>query len=175
MKSIAIVVVATASLLSQSAFALDVKPGLWKMAMKMKSNGKEMDPSAQIKAAMAKMPEAQRKQMMVMMGKMHAGISEDGDIQVCYSKEMLAQNKFAMGKNVKTDCDTKIVTNTPKKVETEFTCKDGSKGKATFTTKNPQSYQGVLNMDSPKHGKSEINYSGTFVNADCGTVKPLGQ
>lgn len=151
--------------------ALNMKPGLWKVSMMMESEGKKHDPSAQMKAAMAKMPEAQKKQMMDMMAKHGAGMSEDGATQVCYSKQMIEKPESFQKQQKK--CDTKIIKNTSTEVVMNFKCEDGSKGDATWTVSSSDKMKGLINMTNSKGKVSKIDYTGNFVKADCGAVKPI--
>lgn len=149
--------------------ALDINPGLWKVDMVIKTNGKEIRPQTEIQKAIAKMPEAKRKQMLEMMGDMK---DPDAGTKVCYSKAMLEKPE-SIGQQESKKCTTKVVTNKPKKVVTNFKCEDGTKGDATWSVKNPKSYTGLVNIVSPKGEKSEINYNADFVTEDCGKVKPI--
>lgn len=166
MKFLALVLV-LASPLAYSA--LDMNPGLWNVEMVVKTNGKEMSPTSEMQKAMANMPEAQRKKMEAMMGNIQP--SNKG-INVCYSKEMI-QKPESMNKQQNKKCDTKIVTNTPKKVATTFKCDDGSKGDATWTMNDKTSFKGLMNLISAKGEKSEMTYNAKFVTWDCGNVKPI--
>lgn len=152
--------------------ALNMKPGLWNINMVIKSEGKEFNPAAQMQAAMAKMPEAQKKKMMEMMGKQGAGMSSDGKTQVCYSKAMI-EKPDSFGKQANTKCDTKIVTNSSSKVVTNFKCEDGTVGDATWTVAGAEKMTGLVNVKDPKGKASTINYTGSFAKADCGSVKPV--
>jgi len=154
--------------------ALNMKPGLWKVKMVMKSDGKEIDASSEMQKAMAKMPEAQKKKMMEMMGKMKSGIAQDGGMQVCYSKAVLdTPENLSKQKDQNKKCDTKVVTQTPSKVVTNFKCEDGTIGDGTWKVVSPSAYNGVMNITSPKGEKSQINYTAKFLTPDCGKVKPI--
>jgi hypothetical protein len=163
----------TLMLVSPLAYsALDMKPGLWKVDMVIKTNGKEIRPQTEMQKAIAKMPEAKRKQMLEMMGEVQPSIDPNGGTKVCYSKAMLEKPE-SIGQQAAKKCTTKLVTNKPKKVVTNFKCEDGTKGDATWSVKNSKSYTGLVNIVSAKGEKSEINYKADFVTEDCGKVKPI--
>lgn len=158
--------------------ALSMKPGLWTIDMKMKKDGKEFDPQAKMKEAMAKMSPKQREQMEAMMAKMGAGngsasfgMSEKG-MQVCFTGKTL-QNEEFLHQHKQRDCETSFPTKTPNRVVTVFKCKNGTSGTAEWNVKDSTHYQGAVKITDKKGSKSEINYLGSFVNADCGKVKPI--
>ncbi len=152
--------------------ALDMNAGLWKVEMVIKTNGKTMNPAAEMQKAMANMPEEKRKKLQAMMGDIRPGVADNNAVNVCYSKEMLEKPE-SINKQTDKKCDTKVVTNTPKKVVTNFKCEDGSKGDATWTVKNKNSFNGVVNVVSAKGEKSEMTYKADFVSGECGKVKPV--
>lgn len=157
----------TLLLASPQAFsALNMKPGLWKVKMVMKSGGKEINPSAEMEKAMAQMPEAQKKKMQAMMG------AQDGGMNVCYSKEMLEKPE-KLGSQKDKKCDTKVITQTSNKVVSTFKCEDGTKGDGTWKITSPSAYTGLMNIVSSKGEKSQINYTANFLAKDCGKVEPL--
>lgn len=160
------------TLLSTASWgALDMKPGLWKVDMRMTSDGKTVNPSNQMKTAMEKMPEAEKKKMMDMMGKVNSGVKPNGETTICYSKEVV-QKPESMGRP-SPDCKTSLVTNTGNKIVSNFTCKDGTTGDSTWDMKTPESMMGRVNVRDPKGKTSQITYDGKFVKADCGDVKPV--
>lgn len=169
MKSLFIILM-LASPLAYSA--LDIKPGLWKVEMVIKTNGKEIKPQTEMQKAIAKMPEAKRKQMLEMMGELQPAVDPNAGTKVCFSKAMLEKPE-SIGQQEAKKCTTKVVTNKPKKVVTNFKCEDGTKGDATWSVKNSKSYTGLVNIVSAKREKSEINYKADFVTEDCGKVKPI--
>jgi len=154
---------------------LSMKPGLWGVAMVVSTSGKQIDPSAEMKKAMAGMPADQKKKMQEMMKKMGAptGIGENGDMQVCYSEGMLKNPGSLVKPQDKQKCDAKVVEQSDTKVVTNFKCEDGTTGEATWSMSGPEKYHGLIKMKSPKRGATEINSSGKFISSNCGNVKPL--
>lgn len=151
--------------------ALNMKPGLWGLNMKIIQNGKEFNPAAEMQKALAKMPEAQRKKMMEMMGdKASVGVGKDGETQVCYTKKML-EKPDSLGEQSR-KCDTKIITQTSTKVVTSFKCEDGSSGDGTWTMNSSENMTGLMNVKDPRGKTSQINYKGKFIKSDCGKIKP---
>ena len=159
-----------AILMSFKCFAaFEIDPGLWKINVVMKINGKEFDPTAGMEKALANMPADKKKKMLESMGNV---AFSDGGTQVCYSKESLKKAEL-FSKDQPGDCASKIVFQSSKKITTDYQCKDGTKGKGVWEMKSNKSYIGYVTMDSPSKGRSEMNYNGSFVKSDCGSLKPL--
>lgn len=153
--------------------ALNMKPGLWSLDTKISTNGKEIDPSGQMREAMAKMPEAQRNKMMEVLGqkgKMQFG--QTGDAQVCYSKKMI-ENPTSFDQKQNQKCSSKIITNTSKKIVSQFKCENGSSGEGTWSLESSEKMNGVVNMKAASGKTSQVKYHGTFLKADCGKIAPL--
>lgn len=157
--------------------ALSIKPGLWTIEMKMKKDGKEFDPQAKMKEAMAKMSPQQKKQIQEMMAKMGGkngpafGMNEKG-MQVCFTGKSL-QNEEFLHQHRQSNCETTFPVKSPTRVVTEFKCKNGTKGSAEWKVKDSTHYQGAVRIIDGKGAKSEIDYLGTFASEDCGNVKPI--
>lgn len=168
-----ILLILTALSMSSSFAALDMKTGLWKVEVKVNNGGKEVNLQSEMQKALAKMPPERKKQMMEMMAKMNtgAGMSENGDLQVCYNEKMLGNEASMLQQNKDKKCDTKIKEKSSKKFVAEFNCTDGTKGTATWNVTSQTSYSG--NVKAEKAGKiTEINHQGQFVSKDCGKIKP---
>jgi Protein of unknown function (DUF3617) len=159
-------------LVSASSFAsLNMKPGLWKVDMNIESGGKSINPKAELAKAMANMTPEQRKQMTAMMGKMgSANVDSDG-IKVCYSEETL-KTPEKISQHDKKDCKTNIVSQSSSKVVSTINCADGTTGDSVITMKN-DTYGGVVNVKSPKHGKSTTTFNGKYLGSDCKGLKAL--
>lgn len=163
--------------LTNTFAALDMKPGLWKVMVKVKTDGKETNIQEQMQKAMAQMPAEKKAKMMEMMAKMNTGtgISPNGDLQLCYSKAMLENEQSIIdqkdinGKD--SGCKTTISEKTSKKIVAKFDCKNGAKGVSVWNITSSTSFTGNVKTDN-KGKKSEINHTGEFVSSDCGTIKP---
>lgn len=151
-----------------------MRPGEWNVLMTVKGkDGAEINPGALIKAAMAKMTDEQKEQLKKAMGNIDpAGVSGDG-VKICYS-EAQVKNPEAIATQDSANCPVTVVSKTRKEVKTTFECKDGAKGTAHWTIKNPREYVGVVELDSPKTGKSKLNYLGKFIQKECG-AKPAAE
>lgn len=157
-------------LASLNLYAMKLEPGLWKMKVEMKQNGKKFDPMAQMRAAMKDMPAEQRKQMEKMMKEQGMDMADTEELEQCYTKEMLDKVEFEIGD--KGECDAKVIEKSDKKYSAKMTCKDGSKGTVKMQAKSAKSYTGEMEMNNPNGMNFELDFSGNFISKDCGDVKP---
>lgn len=169
------------SLIPQNSYsALAIKPGLWNVEMKITQNGKEFDPQAQMKAALAKMKPDQRKKMESMMAQMSGlggkagsgmmGASEKG-FQVCYTAEMLKSENVLHHQSEK-NCETRFPVKTSEKLIVEFNCKNQTSGNAEWKVLDSTHYEGKMSIKRNQSPDSTLIYKGTFVSTDCGQIKP---
>lgn len=158
---------------SVSALAAEpiaLTPGLWHLQLKMKQDGKDFDPQAQLQEALKKMPPEQRKLVAETMKKQ--GVVTDGKgFQVCYTREMLAKG-HGLSADPSGQCDSQITEQTAALVKMTFTCKDGTKGKGEFKLGDGVRFMGHINTTKPGGQKLEMAQEGKFLKADCGDVKP---
>jgi Protein of unknown function (DUF3617) len=158
-----------------AADSLKMKPGLWNVEMKIKgADGKEFDPSAKVREALANIPEAQRKKMMEMMGEMKPAMSQKTGFDVCYTKEMI-EDPTALAKNAgqQGKCDSKLISQSKSEVKTQFTCKDGTTGDTSWKVGHPDSYDGIVNMKSPSRGNQTLIFKGKFLTEKCSDQKSM--
>lgn len=154
--------------------SLEIKPGLWKVDVTVKdAKGAETNVSKKMQDAMAKLPPAQRKQMEEMMKSQGAGKLPGDLTKVCYTEEMIKNPESMARYEGAKDCSTKVLERSSKKMTTSFTCKDGTKGTASFRAQNRESYAGEVDAVTGKGEAAKMSYKGTFVSSDCGNVKPL--
>jgi hypothetical protein len=171
------ILIAVSVFFGMSSFAsLSIKPGLWTVQTKMIKDGKEFDPQAQMKAMMARMSSDQKKKIQSLISKNSKGgasfgMSDQG-MQVCINNEVLQKEEF-LNPYSQYDCETTFPTKTPTQVVAQFKCKNGSSGTVDWNVKDSTHYQGAVKMNDKSGNKTEINYLGAFVSANCGKVKPI--
>lgn len=155
------------------AATFQVAPGLWEVKYLVKTEGKTIDPHAEMKKVMAKMTPEQKKQMEAMMAKMgNGGVSPDG-MKVCLTQEMLEKDTALMQKENK-DCTMNFTEKSATKINATFNCKDGAKGTAVWNIKSGgKAYDGHMNITQAKGKTAEINFDGQWAASDCGKVKPV--
>ncbi|QJW85923.1 DUF3617 domain-containing protein [Ramlibacter terrae] len=143
-------------------------------------NNPQMDQAmADMQKQMAAMPPAERKQMEEMMAKqgvrMAAPAAGGGmTVQVCMTQEMVARNDVPMQEG----CRVTNQQRTGNTTKMAFACANPpSTGEGQFTFAGPEAYSSRMTVKTTLQGKAEtmtMEGSGKWVQADCGTVKPMG-
>lgn len=152
--------------LSAQAF---MKPGLWEIQTQF--GDKKTDPMAKMREALAKMPAEKRKQMEAMMQGMGVAAGAKG-IKICIDEAEAKQGDF-LHRDEKSKCQSKVVTKTATNLVTEFTCENGSKGRAEYEFPSENEFKGLTKVTNPKGKSTEIKHQAKFVAKDCGNVKPI--
>jgi len=162
------------------ASAQTMKPGLWEISHKMQSNGGEL--GAKMAAAqeqMAKLPPEQRKMMEDMMAKQGVTMGAGGPgggmtMKICMTKEMTERDEVPAGQGDCTSTKSPRVGNTMK---IAFTCtKPPSSGEGQITFNGSDAYAMKMTVNTTVKGqpqKMDMDSSGKFLSADCGSVKPI--
>ncbi|MEK6623340.1 MAG: DUF3617 family protein, partial [Bdellovibrionota bacterium] len=138
------------------------------------TGGKQVDPMAEMRKAMAKMSPEQQTQMAAMMGKMggKVGMTPAGAMRICYTKEML-ENEANLNQQKDKKCTSTIKEKSARKIVADFKCEDGTSGSSIFTIKDTSNYTGDVNVTDKSGQKSKMSLNGKFVSNDCGDVKPF--
>ena len=147
------------------AAPLNMKPGLWEVSMKLKQDGKEFDPLAEIKKQLDKMPEAQRRMILEQMKKTSSNAT-NGVSTVCYTQEMIDKPE-SLNSEDNEDCEYKITSQTPTKIISAFSCKDGNKGTATWEIVNSGKTKVHSTSTDKKGKKTEMKYEAKFLKSKC--------
>ena len=168
------------ALLGTSASAQKISPGLWEHSVTMKSRGGEMDAAmAQMQQEMARMTPEQRKQMEAMMGGQGMGMmaGRPTTVRVCLTPEQAARDEVAPPDS---QCRQQSFTRSGKTLRVKFVCEGQHQGTAEgeFTIDSDKAHHGKMVIDGLVRGQAqriELEQSGRWLSADCGTVKPRGQ
>lgn len=155
---------------SQSFASLNMKPGLWAVRTQVTQDGKTKEPRVEMKKSMQDLPPEQRQKIEAMMNRMGAGLGEDG-MRVCYTQEMI-DNESALSRHGNEKCETQFKTKTASKLNGTFKCDDGSTGEMDWTLTKDDQYNGKVTVNRAGK-KADIAYTGKFVSAVCGDVKPV--
>jgi hypothetical protein len=155
-------------------------PGLWEHSMTMKSASGDMEAKmAEAQKQMANMPPEQRKMVEQMMAQ--RGVSMGGaggkalTVQACVTPEQAARNELPQDRN----CTQQSTERSGNTVKFKFTCsgEHKSSGEGEFTLQGDKGYTGRTAVDTVVQGKPEhmdMQLSGKWLGADCGSVKPRG-
>lgn len=161
------------------ASAQDLKPGLWEVSSKLTSASGEMEKAAaEMQAQMAEMPPEQRKMMEGMMAKQGVKMGADGPgemiAKTCMTQEMVERNEIPAQQG---KCKTTSQSRAGNTLKMAFTCTDPpSSGDGVYTIVSPESYTSKLVVRTTANGRPEtmnMNATGKWLGADCGSVKPM--
>jgi len=154
----------TILLVPAAAWAAHGRPGLWNISTSMEMpNMPQMPPEA-----MAMM----KSRGMSMPGMGGAPIVT----QICMTQEQVNGDIPSMN-NREENCTTKVLNQTPSSVTAESTCHGRMEGvgRMQMSWRGNEHYEGTYNFKGTMQGRPQemtSHYTGDFVKADCGAVKP---
>jgi hypothetical protein len=147
-----------------AAFAAHGKVGLWNVTSTMEmKNMPQMPPQAM---------EMMKARGMPMPG-------QPFTTQMCMTSEQVNADKPPAINNNDVSCDTKVLSSSPSAMHTQVTCKGrvNGTGDMQMTWRGNEHYEGTYTFKGDASGRPQdmtTHYSGDFVKADCGSVKPMG-
>jgi uncharacterized protein YneF (UPF0154 family) len=163
---------------SASAGAQGLKPGLWEVTQKIQTQSGETERAmADMQKQMAAMPPEQRKQIEEMMARQGVKPGGGGDmsVKVCMTKEMIERNDMPMQQQ-RGDCKTTQQSRSGNTMKMAYTCATPpSSGEGEITYIGSEGYSMKMDVTTEVRGKPEkmnMQGSGKWMGADCGTVKP---
>jgi hypothetical protein len=163
-RTIAAGLAAAILLFPAAAFAGHGKAGLWNVTSSMQmANMPQMPPEAiaAMKARGMKMP----------------GMGQPMTMQMCMTQEQVNGDVPPAMHNRAENCSTKLISQTASSMKSEVTCHgrmDGV-GRAEMSWRGNEHYEGTYNFKGSMEGRPQefsTHYSGDFVKAECGAVKP---
>ena len=173
-------IAAAVAALSTGAGAQSMKPGLWEISNKVQAGaGGELDQKmAQARQQMANMPPEQRKMMEEAMAARGMKMGEGGpgsmSIKVCMTKEMAERNEVPTQRG---DCTTTRQSRSGSTMSMAFTCTNPpSSGEGSVTFQGSEAYNMKMLVNTTVQGRPEklnMEGSGKWLGADCGSVKPF--
>ena len=157
---------ATAILLAPAAaLAAHGKAGLWNISTTMQ---------------MANMPQMPPEAMAMMKSR---GMSVPGMggapivSQICMTQDQVNADKMPSTNAYEESCTSKVLSQTPSAVTAETTCHGRMEGvgRMQMSWRGNEHYEGTYNFKGSMRGRPQemtSHYTGDFVKADCGAVKP---
>lgn len=158
------------TVLAQAAF--DLKPGLWEIETKSNVNGQSSPTRAATRATnpiVQHMNAVQEARMEQLMNDAGTGFGHNG-MKVCYEKGTFSQENMDK-QQAKGDCKMTDKENLADGMRFHIKCKN-SDMISEYHHASPTMYSG-WNEIQTKSNKVRTEFSGKFVSADCGNVKPL--
>lgn len=156
---------------------LGLKTGLWEIESSFNSEGKTIDPQAQMREAMAKMPPDQAKkmkEMMAQMGKSHGVSVGPTGHRICLDDLSLSSAQNLSPQDERKNCEYKIDEKNPKIITMSFNCKDGATGKGNWELFSDLAYKGSMSFLDKNQKRGSVSFNGKFLGSDCQGLKPVG-
>lgn len=152
-----------------------ILPGLWEHSYSMKTESGLVEGAMSQLANLAPEQRAMMEQMMAAQG---ISLGPKGNtIRVCISKEDAERGEMPQ---MDSDCTQKILQRSANTIKVGFSCTSDppTRGEGEITFISPKAYTGKAVVQTIVQGVTEqmnIEQKGTWLSADCGDVKPLGQ
>jgi hypothetical protein len=158
---------------STQKIELELELGLWESSMKMKHEGKEIDPIAEAKKEIEKLPKEQREQIIQMMKLQNPGLSLDGPMKTCYTQEMLSKGDL-LSMGGADGCNITIVKQSKTTLDLQFKCEDKTEGTAAWSVTNKKKMKGLIKITEGQEKGAELTFDMKFSQKDCGEIKSQG-
>jgi hypothetical protein len=158
--------IAAAVLLTPAAaWAGHGRAGLWNISTTMEmANMPQMPPEALA--------------MMKSRGMQIPGMGKPFISQICMTPEQVTTDRMPAMNHQEINCTPKILSQTASSVTTEITCHGTMEGvgRSQMNWRGNEHYEGTYSFKGNMHGHVQdmsTRYTGDFVKADCGAVKPF--
>ncbi|MBL8329469.1 MAG: DUF3617 domain-containing protein [Rubrivivax sp.] len=156
--------------------AQSMKPGLWEQRFTMKTSSGQMEQEmAKAQAELARLPADQRKMVEQMMAQRGMSLSNQANtVKICLSPQQAAQLDVPTSDS---QCQQKITQRSRSSIKTSFSCSGPppSSGESEINFKGDTAYSGRSVVNTTVQGRPErvnMDISGQWLGADCGTLKP---
>jgi len=155
--------------------AAAIAPGLWEQSMAGPGGGAAPSPMAGMQAQLASLPPEQRKQMEAMMASKGVAMgSAPGAVRMCITPEKAAGGIM---RTPEPGCTQQVLERSATRARFSFECAGppASKGTADYSFPSDKSYSGTMRLTRGSGAQAEsmeMQMSGRWVSADCGSVKP---
>lgn len=147
-----------------AAMAAHGRAGLWSVTSTMQmENMPQMPPEAM---------EMMKARHMPMPG-------QPFTTQMCMTQEQVNADKPPAYSNREESCDTKVLSQSAGAMHTQVTCHGRVEGVGDMqiSWRGTDHYEGTYSFKGTAEGRPQnmtTHYSGDFVKADCGSVRPMG-
>jgi hypothetical protein len=168
-----------ALVLAGPAAAQRLSPGLWEHSVTMKGAGGEMAAAmAKMQKEMAAMPPEQRKMMQDMMARQGMRIGSTDQtmaVKTCITPDQAARDQVPPPDG---NCRMTSQERSGNTLRVKFECTGEHKGsgEGEYTFISDKAHKGRTVITTTVKGKPErieIDHTGRWLAADCGTIKPM--
>jgi hypothetical protein len=157
----------------------DMKPGLWEQSNNVSSPDVQTQATmSAIQAQLANMSPDQRKGLQQMLERngvqMDLGAGGAITTRMCMTKEMIQRKEFPVQQG---DCTQKMTPVSGARMKIAFSCsKPPASGEGELTVDSETSYRARMHIrgnDGANRQAVDMDVSGKWLGADCGTLRPI--
>lgn len=156
-----------------------IEPGLWEINIALKSqSGKAELAMREAQAYISRLPPGQRKQVEEMMAAQGVRLGDKAStVQACISKEDAERGEIPQQAG---DCTQQVLDRSANSMRVKFSCTTNppASGEGTVEFQSPTAYTSRAIVDTVVMGATErvnVDQTGRWLGADCGSVKALGK
>lgn len=155
----------------------ELEPGLWDYSFKMESQSGQIEAAmAEAKKMLESLPPEQRQMIEQQMASRGIGLDlESFTAKTCITPEQAKASEFPQPSD---SCTQEILEQSDDVYKVSFSC-DGNPpttGEGEIRLISDKEYRGEVTINTSMNGQAEkivASQHGTWVGADCGSVKPL--
>ncbi|MBC7996181.1 MAG: DUF3617 domain-containing protein [Rhizobacter sp.] len=156
-----------------------IEPGLWEINIALKSqSGKAEAAMKQAQILISQMPPAQRKEVEEMMASQGVRLGDgNSTVKACISKEDAERGEIPQQAG---DCAQQVLERNGSSMKVKFSCSTTppASGEAVVNFQSPTAYTSQAVVNTVVVGQPErvnVDQSGRWLGAECGSVKALGR
>ncbi len=156
-----------------------IEPGLWEIDMTLKSqSGKAEMAMREAQAYISRLPPDQRRQVEAMMQQQGVRLGDkSSSVKACITKEDAERGEIPQQAG---DCTQETLERSPTSMKVKFSCATNppANGEALVEFQSPTAYTSRAVVDTVVLGQNErvnVEQTGRWQGADCGSVRPLGK
>jgi hypothetical protein len=156
-----------------------IDAGLWEISIALKSqSGKAEAAMREAQAYISRMPPEQRKQVEQMMAAQGMRLGDKtSTVQACISKEDAERGEIPQQAG---ECTQQVLERNASSMRVKFSCTTNppANGEGTVNFQSPRAYTSQAIVDTVVMGQTErvnVEQSGRWLGAECGSVRPLGK
>lgn len=156
-----------------------IEAGLWEISIALKSqSGKAEAAMKEAQAYISRLPPDQRKQVEDMMAAQGMQLGDKSStVKACISKEDAERGEIPQQAG---DCTQQVLDRSPSSMKVKFSCTTNppASGEATVNFQSATAYTSTALVDTVVMGQAErvnVDQTGRWLGADCGSVRALGK
>ena len=164
---------------AQTTTGPKIEPGLWEISIALKSqSGRAEAAMKQAQAAISMLPPDQRQAVEATMKAQNIRLGDKSStVQACISKEDAERGEVPQQAG---DCTQQVLERGSKSMKVKFACSTTppASGEAVVNFQSPTAYTSQAVVDTVVIGQPErvnVDQTGRWLGADCGSVKGLGK